>query len=354
MYMKKVVIGLSGGVDSSVAAYLLKEQGYDVIGVTMKTWCGDNKQPAGNTGAGVVEDAERVAGILGIPYHVIDFHKEFDKNVIKYFVDEYVCGHTPNPCIVCNRTVKWEALLIKAKEFGAQYIATGHYSNIVKLPNGRYSIKRAAYKDKDQTYVLYNLTQEQLAHTIMPVGGYSKDKIRSIAKELGMSVAEKSDSQEICFIPDNDYAGFIERYIGEKPIPGNFVDIDGNVLGKHKGIINYTVGQRKGLGIALGYPVFVLKICPESNEVILGSNEQVFSSRLVADRVNFMGIEDIDENEKYVAKIRYNHTGAICNIKKLENDRIECIFEEPQRAITPGQAVVFYKEDYIAGGGIIV
>lgn len=352
--MKKVVIGLSGGVDSSVAAYLLKENGYDVIGVTMKTWHGEDKPQAECAGAGIVEDAEKVAKMLNIPYHVIDFHKEFDENVVSYFVNEYVCGHTPNPCIICNRTVKWEALLKKAKEFGAEYIATGHYSNIVKLQNGRYSIKRAACKEKDQTYVLYNLTQEQLAHTLMPVGGYSKDKIRSIAKNIGLSVAEKSDSQEICFIPDNDYAGFIESHTGEESIPGNFVDINGNILGRHKGIINYTVGQRKGLGIALGYPVFVLKILPETNEVVLGSNEQVFSSRLVADKVNFMGIEDIDENEKYMAKIRYNHKGALCNIKRLENGKIECIFEQPQRAVTPGQAVVFYKDDYIAGGGIII
>ena len=270
---KKVVVGLSGGVDSSVAAWLLKEQGYDVIGVTMQIWQDEpeliQEENGGCCGLSAVDDARRVAQILDIPYYVMNFKKEFKANVMDYFVDEYLHGRTPNPCIACNRYVKWESLLQRSLAIGADYIATGHYARIEQLPNGRYAIRNSVTAAKDQTYALYNLTQEQLKRTLMPVGDYSKDQIRAMAEKIGLPTAHKKDSQEICFVDDNDYAGFIDEY-GQGKVPeGNFVDKDGKVLGRHKGITRYTIGQRKGLNIALGKPVFVQKICPETNEVVL-------------------------------------------------------------------------------------
>lgn len=255
MEKKKVVVGMSGGVDSSVAAYLLKEQGYDVIGVTMQIWQEEDRtlqeENGGCCGLSAVDDARRVAGDLGIPYYVMNFRKEFKENVIDYFIDEYLNGRTPNPCIACNRYVKWESLLKRSMDIGADYIATGHYARIDKLENGRYAIRRSATLAKDQTYALYNLTQEQLQKTLMPVGAYTKDQVREIAERISLRIANKPDSQDICFVPDGDYAGFIDETL-EREIPkGNFVTMDGEILGEHKGITHYTVGQRKGLGLAL-------------------------------------------------------------------------------------------------------
>lgn len=354
---KKIVVGMSGGVDSSVAAYLLKRQGYDVIGVTLNNWQGE--ETAGDAGeacgsVSAAEDAGRVAAHLGIPHEIVDCRVEFRKYVVDYFTSEYWKGRTPNPCVVCNRYVKWEALLRRSKEIGADYVATGHYARVDRLANGRYAIRNSATAAKDQTYALYGLTQEQLARTRMPVGDYAKDEIRSIAEEIGLSVAEKKDSQEICFIPDHDYAGFIDRECGREPTPGNFVSTDGEILGRHKGITHYTVGQRKGLGIALGRPVFVTQIRPDTNEVVLGEDGEVFTDMLYADHLNFMSLPDISGEVLLKAKIRYSHAGSACRVTRVGEDEICCKFLEPVRAVTPGQAVVLYDGDYVAAGGMIV
>ncbi len=344
----KVIVGMSGGVDSSVAAYLLKKQGYDVLGVTMQLWADEFGTAA--------KDAAKVCTELSIPHIIMDFKQDFKSYVIDYFVNEYTQGRTPNPCVVCNRFVKWQALLNNASELGADYIATGHYARIAKLDNNRFTVCNSVTASKDQTYALYNLTQEQLSRTLMPVGEYSKDEIRAIASDIGITVANKPDSMEICFIPDNDYAGYIKKHSSYEALEGNFVDTNGNIIGKHRGIIHYTVGQRKGLGLAMGYPVFVVAIRPETNEVVIGENKDVFGINLYADRLNFMGMPPAVKDDEFTAtaKIRYSHNGAKCTVKMIDNDLMECRFDEPQRAITPGQSIVLYKDDYVLGGGVII
>lgn len=351
----KVVVGMSGGVDSSVAAYLLKEQGYDVVGVTMQIWQDDMKDEVEGSccGLSAVDDARRVAAQLEIPYYVMNFKDDFKKYVIDYFVEEYRHGRTPNPCIACNRYVKWESLLKRSLDIGADYIATGHYARIMKLDNGRYTIRNSVTAAKDQTYALYNLTQAQLAHTLMPVGEYSKPEIRAIADRIGLKVAHKADSQDICFIPNHDHASFIEQETQKKCIPGNFVDKNGNIFGTHKGIVHYTIGQRKGLNLALGKPVFVTAIRPETNEVVIGENEDLFTKEVYVGNVNYMAVDRIDEPTPLWGKIRYAHKGDDCIVEALPDGRLHCIFEKPQRAVTPGQSAVFYKDDYVFCGGII-
>lgn len=360
MEKKKVVVGMSGGVDSSVAAYLLKEQGYDVIGVTMQIWQDEDEstmsENGGCCGLSAVDDARRVAMQLGIPYYVMNFKKEFKENVIDYFVKDYLDGKTPNPCIACNRYVKWQSLLERSLGIGADFIATGHYAKVVHLENGRYALKVSKTAAKDQTYALYNLTQDQLKRTLMPVGDYTKEEIRALAENISLRIAHKPDSQEICFIPDHDHAGFIEKEVGKKFEEGNFVFVDGRILGRHQGIAKYTVGQRKGLGISLGYPIFVKEIKPETNEVIIGEAKDILSRELVASDLNWQAIEGLQKGEsiRAKAKIRYSHQGEECEIFYLDTDRVKVVFEKEVRAITPGQAVVFYNEEQLVlGGGTI-
>lgn len=356
--MSKVVVGMSGGVDSSVAAYLLKKQGYDVIGATMQIWQDESAQAqeheGGCCGLSAVDDARRVADAIGIPYYVMNFKRDFKEQVIDYFVREYENARTPNPCIACNRYVKWESLLKRSLEIGADYIATGHYARIKKLENGRYTIQKSVTEEKDQTYALYNLTQFQLAHTLMPIGEYEKPKVREIAEVANLLVAHKPDSQDICFVSDRDYVKFLEQETGRKSVPGNFVDEAGNILGTHQGIRHYTVGQRKGLKLALGKPAFVKAIRPDTNEVVIGGADCVFSDTMFVDRVNYMAVEKLDGATELCGKIRYAHKGAPCLVEPLLDGRLKVTFKEPQRAITPGQAAVFYQEDYIVCGGTIV
>lgn len=357
---ERVVVGMSGGVDSSVAACLLKEQGYDVVGVTMQLWqeCEDSSlshKKETECGWKMVEDARAVAQVLGISHYVVDFREKFSCSVMDYFVEEYLRGHTPNPCVVCNRQIKWEALLQWSLELGAQYIATGHYARVVKLPNGRFSLRSSVSPDKDQTYVLYSLTQEQLARTLMPLGEYEKTRIRAIAREAGLPVAQKPDSQEICFVPDDDYGGFIDRAAGERvPGPGNFVDGEGKVLGRHRGITHYTIGQRRGLGLPMGERVYVTQIRPDTNEVVVGKEEDLLAGEVCCSQVNFMGVEDLEAPVRAFAKIRYRHGGEFCRVEKTKDGRIRACFEKPVRAPAPGQSVCFYQDGYVLGGGVIL
>lgn len=350
MEKQKVAIGMSGGVDSSVAAALLQREGYEVIGITMLLCENDGS---------AARDAKAVCDKLGIKHYTADFKAEFKSNVIDYFVSEYQSGRTPNPCIVCNRFLKFDAMQEFAESLGATKIATGHYARIeYDKKTGRYLLKGAAASKKDQTYALYSLTQKQLSKTLMPLGGVeNKDETRAIAEKLGFDTANKADSMEICFVPDDDYVSYIEKLTGKKCPEGDFVDSEGNVLGRHGGIINYTIGQRKGLGVTFGKPMFVTRIDAEKNQVVLGEKGTEFSSELYADKLNFIPFDKLSEPIKVLAKVRYSAKPGKATVSPAGEDLARVVFEEPQRAVTPGQAVVFYdaqNPETVVGGGIIL
>lgn len=355
--MKKAMIAMSGGVDSSVAAYLISQQGYETVGVTMKLHNDESQAQAEASccTSDDIEDARSVAGILGIPYHVYNYSDNFTEHVISRFVDAYRNARTPNPCIDCNRYIKFDRLVKTAIELGFDYVVTGHYAvTEYDETSGRYLLKKAVDESKDQSYVLYSLSQEQLRHILFPLGSMSKQEVREIADKLDFINADKPDSQDICFVPDGDYARFIEEWCGLKFENGNFVDLQGNVIAQHKGIINYTIGQRKGLGIAAKAPYYVVGKDLERNEVILGSNEDLFSSTLTATDVNFISVEKLTEPMRVRAKVRYKQKETDATISPLENGDVSVVFDEPQRAIASGQAVVFYDGDIVVGGGTIV
>lgn len=340
--MQKVLIALSGGVDSSAAAGIIKKE-YEAIGATMKLYCSSEAD---------ISDAESICRKIGIPFHLLDFKEDFENTVIADFINTYKNGGTPNPCIVCNRIMKFGKLLETAEKLGCDGIATGHYANI-EFRNGRYCLKKATDLSKDQSYVLYGLTQSQLAKTIFPLGNMTKEKARNLAGSMDFQNSHKKESQDICFVPDGDYFKFIESYTGEKFKEGYFKDKNGNILGKHKGIEKYTIGQRKGLGLALPQPMYVCEKNTDRNEVILCANEELFEKEVFINHFNWVSMENPNTEFKATAKIRYNMKEQPCTVYPLTDTEIKIIFDKPQRAITKGQSAVIYNEDYVIGGGII-
>ena len=342
--MSKVYIAMSGGVDSSAAAYKIIQDGYEAVGVTLKLLDGEPSQD--------ISDAKAVCDSLCIPHEVFCWEDEFRREVISKWVDTYLDAKTPNPCIFCNKSIKFGKLIDVAVQNGFDKVATGHYA-IIEEKNGRFLLKKGLCEEKDQSYVLYSLTQHQLSHTLFPLGNMTKEQVRATALAAQILTANKSDSQDICFIPDGDYARFIAEFTGENSPCGNFVDENGKILGQHKGLINYTIGQRKGLGLALPAPLYVCRLDADKNEVVLTPEDRIFTDTLVAKDVNFIPFDTLCEPIRVQAKVRYRHKAQPATIYPLENSRIKVVFDEPQRAITAGQSVVLYDGDYVVGGGII-
>ncbi|MGK9475895.1 tRNA 2-thiouridine(34) synthase MnmA [Melioribacter sp. OK-6-Me] len=360
MNKNRVIVAMSGGVDSSVAAAILKKEGYDVIGITMKTWGfmevgGAPKHESGCCSLDAIFDAKNVAELIGIPHYTVDFTKAFEKAVIDDFVNEYLSGRTPNPCVVCNRKIKWEELLKKADSLDAQYVATGHYALVEKI-NNRFTLKYSKDHKKDQTYALWGLTQESLSRTLFPLGKYTKEEVRSIAADFGLKTASKPDSQEICFVADNNYERFLRERIPEvvnEIHEGNLV-YHGQVVGKHKGFPFYTIGQRRGLGVSFGKPVYVKKIDNETNTIEIGDKEELLKKYVKASDINYVSRPSLNKGEKVFGKIRYSDTAKEAVVLKSSQDTIEIEFLEPKNAVTPGQSLVLYDSDgYLLAGGII-
>lgn len=352
---KKAIIAMSGGVDSSVAAFLMKEKGFDCIGATMKLYDNEDINVSDEKtccSADDVEDARSVAAKLSMPFYVFNFKSEFKEKVIDKFVSDYENGATPNPCIECNRYLKFEKFYQRMEELQFDYLVTGHYAKIEEK-DGWFYLKKAVDNTKDQSYVLYSLSQSQLSHILFPLGEFSKNEIREIAEKEGFLNARKKDSQDICFVPDGDYVSFIERYSGKKYPEGDFVDINGNVIGRHQGIIRYTNGQRKGLGVAFGRPMYVAGKDIEKNTVTLCTNEELFSKELIADNFNWL-VPNPEKVIKCMARVRYNMKEQPATVYQLDDGRVKIVFDELQRAITKGQAAVLYDDDIVVGGGTIV
>ena len=356
MEKNKVAVAMSGGVDSSVCAYLLKEQGYEVIGITMQIFndasC-KSKTKEDGCSTEAVQDARLVAKNLGIPHYVVNLKHCFNEKVIKYFISEYLSGKTPNPCIVCNKYLKFTELLREAFKLDAFYLATGHYARVEYDDiTERFVLRKSVDSSKDQSYVLYGLTQQQLAHVLFPLGSYTKKEIRQIAQKIGLSVSDKPDSQEICFI-DTNYRDFIYKKAPDKIKEGPFIDTNGKVIGKHKGIPFYTIGQRKGLGISAGKPLYVVDIDAENNAIVLGDEKDLYTKEFAASQTNWVSIDAPCEKFSANVKIRYNFIEKPAEIIPLNGDTVKVIFENPQKAVTPGQSAVFYKGDVVLGGGVI-
>ena len=357
MMNKRVIIAMSGGVDSSVAAYLMKKQGYDCMGITMKLFHNEYigvSQKHTCCSLDDVEDARNVAYKLGIPYYVFNFSERFKEDVIERFVAAYENGMTPNPCIDCNRHLKFDKLYRRSKELGYDYVVTGHYARIEKeVSSGRYLLKKALDSNKDQSYVLYAMTQEQLAHTQFPLGSMTKQEVRRIAESQNFINAHKHDSQDICFVRNESYADFIEGYTGKRYPEGNFIDCKGNVLGQHHGIIRYTVGQRKGLGLSFSEPMYVCAVNPIENIITLGKKSELYSSVIMAKDINLIPFSFIDKPLRLKAKVRYRQPEQWATVTQISKDTLRIEFDEPQRAVTKGQAVVLYDNDIVVGGGTI-
>ena len=353
---KRVLIGMSGGIDSTVAAILLLEQGYELVGATFRTFDPSpiaNSQSPNCASEQSILDAQHMAATLGFEHHILDFRDTFREHVIANFVSEYAHGRTPNPCVMCNSHIKWGKLMQAAEQYGCDLIATGHYAQIADYRGHTY-LKNAVDTHKDQTYFLWMLTEENLRHTIFPLGGLTKTEVRQIALNHGFeALSTKAESQEICFVPNNDYRTFLAEQ-GISVPQGEYVDHQGKILGMHQGYCHYTIGQRRGLDLPMGERVFVTGICPEKNEVVIGKNEDIFTTKVLCDRVNFMAVEDLPNPRRAFAKIRYNHKGEYCMLEKMADGKVLCTFEQPVRAATPGQAVVFYDGEYVLGGGTIL